>query len=122
MERAIEGLDYRGWTEPSDSRPDLNHYVRLWLRDYRGFKAGTMSCDCEAWKYSKKPLSEKECRHTIRRANRLRPNEVITLIQGSEVTFNEEAVAKRIKTLPPSNEDLTTARVRALAKALQEEV
>jgi len=117
---SINGLDYREWTEPSESRPGVEYHVRLWLRDFRGFKKDSLSCDCPAWVYARKPLSEKSCKHTRKVEERLQNNEVVREVHGSEVVFNEEVVAKRIQQESIKEEDLTTARVKALFKALQE--
>jgi len=115
---SINGLDYREWVEPSDSRPGVEYHVRLWLRDFRGFQANSLSCDCPSWIYQKKSLSEKSCKHTRRVEARLRNNEVIREIRGSEVTFNEETITRKIK--ESKMEDDLTARVKALHRALEE--
>jgi len=96
LESAVDGIDYLEWREPSDSTPDKFYHVRLWLRDWRGFKANSLSCDCPRWIYQKKPLNEKSCKHTQRIANqRLVRSQIIDKITGSEVTFNEELIATK---------------------------
>ena len=95
MELAVNGLDYTEWAVPSKSRPKMSHHVRLWLRNWRGFKANSLSCDCEHWIYQKRPLNEKHCRHTDEIAERLRSNRMVADIEGSEVRFDEERVPSK---------------------------
>jgi len=48
---------------PSDSG-GKDHVVKLWLRDNGGFKRGSMSCDCMAWRFKKQPIGKRDCKHT----------------------------------------------------------
>jgi len=94
LEPAVNGLDYIEWRLESESTPGKFYNVRLWLRDWRGFKADSLSCDCPRWVYQRRPLSEKSCKHTERIANqRLRESQMVAEIRGSEVTFNETIIA-----------------------------
>jgi len=93
MEPAVNGLDYLEWQVESDSTLGKFYNVRLWLRDWRGFKANSLSCDCPRWVYQRKPLSEKSCKHTDRIAEqRLLGSSVVADVHGSEVMFNEQAI------------------------------
>jgi len=96
LEAAVKGLDYLEWPVPSRSRPGVSHHVRFWLRDWRGFKANTLSCDCERWIYQKLPLNEKHCHHTDEIAERrLRQTPMVADVEGSEVTFDENLIASK---------------------------
>jgi len=96
MESAVDGLDYIAWPVASESTPGKFYEVRLWLRDWRGFKADSLSCDCPRWIYQKRPLNEKHCKHTDRIAEqRLRQTPMVAHIEGSEVRFDEELIASK---------------------------
>jgi len=108
LEQAVNGLDYIEWLEESDSTPGKFYHVRLWLRNWRGFKADSLSCDCPRWVYQKKPLSEKSCKHTQRVAESRLATPIVAHVQGSEVTFNEDLVVNK-----------GMSRVEALKRELQ---
>jgi len=92
----VNGLDYLEWAVASESTSGKFYHVRLWLRDWRGIVANTLSCDCPRWIYQKKPLNEKSCKHTERVAReRLRQTPMVAQVQGCEVTFNEELLESK---------------------------
>ena len=95
MESAVQGVDYLEKTVPSESTPGKFYHIRLWLRDWRGFKANSLSCDCPRWIYQKQPLNVKSCKHTLQYGLRLREHPIVRNVEGSEVTFDEEAVASK---------------------------
>jgi len=75
---------------PSDSRAGVYYRVRLWLKDWRGFKKGTISCSCPAWIFQRKPITEKSCKHTRRIGEVLKREAIAERVNGSKVKFATE--------------------------------
>lgn len=86
---APDASAFREWEIPSFSDPNKVYTVKLWLEDFKGFRQGTLSCECPAWIFQRKPLAEKSCKHTRRVEEMLRGRTVVESVRGSEVMFNE---------------------------------
>lgn len=43
-------------TIPSETRPGVVHHIHLG-------EDGNVWCDCEAWKFQKRPVTERTCKH-----------------------------------------------------------
>lgn len=116
---AIQGIDYMKFMEPSDSGRD-DHEVRLWLREWRGFKPDSLSCDCRKWRFQNKgiPIYERRCHHTDRVAERLRRTSVIERVWGSEVTF--KPVEPQIVAIPVDATCIVKSRVEVLMEELKD--
>lgn len=59
----------RTWKFRSKSNPKKSYTVVLWTQElddkhYRQFKEGMLTCDCPAFRFQKKPMAERECKHT----------------------------------------------------------
>lgn len=97
MATAQYGVDFIEWAEESSSRPGKLHHVKLWLKDWRGFKKDSLSCSCESWIYQRKSLDQKSCKHTRHVADTvLKGSSVIYNVQGSQVNFAENIIEKKM--------------------------
>jgi len=89
-------LSVRTWTIESFSRPGATYEVVLHLVNRGSFKAGSFSCSCAAWRFQRRPVSERTCKHIQEVQAHVRSWDTfhaIKEIKGSEMEFKEEAVA-----------------------------
>jgi len=86
----------RTWTVESFSRPGVTYEVVLHLDAKGSFKAGAFSCSCPAWRYQRRPVSERTCKHVQEVQAHVKAQDeafhAIKEIRGSEIEFQEEAV------------------------------
>jgi len=81
----------RSWTVESESTPGKFYEVKLFLGDYHGFREGSMTCDCMSWRFQRRPVSERSCKHILWVQRKLQERDegrIIREMRGSEISFN----------------------------------
>jgi hypothetical protein len=84
------------WSVESESRPGVFYDVELHVEDRGALKAGAFTCSCMAWRFQKKPVSERICKHVIWVQGQMRDRDefhVIKEIRGSEIDFSNGRIA-----------------------------
>jgi len=84
----------REWDVPSESRPGVSYMVTLHLEDRGAFKTGSFSCSCPAWRFQRRPVSDRVCKHIKSvqvEVEALDIHHAIREVKGSEVEFRHEA-------------------------------
>jgi len=86
----------RSWIVESESTPGENYEVKLFLEPYLSFKAGSFTCSCPAWRFQRRPVSDRTCKHIRWVQDEIEAHDqkfhAIEEVKGSAITFQEEAV------------------------------
>jgi len=85
----------REWEVESESTPGKFYVVTMWLQEKGQMKAGSFSCTCPAWRFQRRAVSDRVCKHVKGVLEEVRYHDTghaIREIEGSEVEFEEEAV------------------------------
>jgi len=88
------GRFVREWEVPSESTPGKTYTVTMWLQEKGQMKAGSFSCTCPAWRFQRRVVSDRVCKHVKSVLEEIELHDTghaIKEIEGSEVEFQPEA-------------------------------
>lgn len=88
------GSYVREWEVPSESTPGKTYTVTMWLQDKAQMKAGSMSCTCPAWRFQRRAVSDRVCKHVKTVLEEVRYHDTahaIREVEGSAIEFQPEA-------------------------------
>lgn len=88
------GSFVREWEVPSESTPGKTYVVTMWLQEKGQMKAGSFSCTCPAWRFQRRPVYDRVCKHVKTVLEEVRyhdTGQAIEKVEGSEIEFQPEA-------------------------------
>jgi len=88
------GRFVREWEVPSESTPGKTYVVTMWLQEKGQMKAGSFSCTCPSWRFQRRPVYDRVCKHVKTVQMEIIEQDAghaIKEMTGSEIEFQPEA-------------------------------